>query len=81
MSELKATAYLGGAPIPADVARALWPTVPPKTVDAVLADLEAVAGNFDMGWRAEPPTMAALVRRVIRDVRAAIDAEHPKQSG
>lgn len=35
----------------------------------VLADLEAVAENFDRGWRAEPPTMAALVRRVIRELR------------
>lgn len=35
----------------------------------LLADLDAVAENFDKGWRMEPPTMAALVRRVVRDLR------------
>lgn len=42
-----------------------------RTLDEVLTDLEAVAQNFDKGWRAEPATMAALVRRVARDVRSA----------
>lgn len=43
-----------------------------RSIEEVLADLEAVAVNFDNGWRAEPPTMAALVRRVARDIKAAL---------
>ena len=42
---------------------------PPRSIDEILEDLEAVAVNFDNGWRAEPPTMAALVRRIIRELK------------
>lgn len=42
-----------------------------RTLDEIVADLEEVAKNFDNGWRAEPPTMAALVRRIIRELDAA----------
>lgn len=41
-----------------------------RTLDEILVDLEEVARNFDRGWRAEPPTMAALVRRIIRELKA-----------
>lgn len=43
-----------------------------RSIDEVLADLEAVAMNFDKGWRAEPPTMAALFRRAARDIRSSV---------
>lgn len=43
----------------------------PRSLDDVLRDLEMTADNFDRGWRAEPPTMAAIMRRALRDVRAA----------
>lgn len=42
-----------------------------RTLPEVLTDLEDVARNFDNGWRAEPSTMAALVRRIIRDLTTA----------
>lgn len=41
-----------------------------RTFAEILTDLDAVADNFDRGWRAEPPTMAALVRRIARDLRS-----------
>ena len=44
----------------------------PRSIDGMLLDLEMTAENFDRGWRCEPPTMAALVRRVSRDIRASL---------
>jgi len=44
-----------------------------RTIDEVLADLDAVAANFDKGWTATPPTMAALVRRIRREVAAGVE--------
>jgi hypothetical protein len=44
-----------------------------RNIDEVLADLEDVAVNFDKGWRAEPSTMAALVRRISREVKVAVE--------
>lgn len=46
-----------------------------RTFDEILADLDAVATNFDRGWRAEPPTMAALVRRIARELRSCDKSE------
>lgn len=41
-----------------------------RTLPEILDDLERVAVNFDKGWTATPPTMAALVRRIIRELKA-----------
>ena len=46
----------------------------PRSIDEVLRDLDLTSDNFDRGWRVEPPTMAALTRRVARDIRAALAA-------
>lgn len=43
-----------------------------RTIDEVLIDLDAVAENFDKGWTATPPTMAALVRRIRREIAAGV---------
>lgn len=43
----------------------------------VLDDLEAVAKNFDAGWSATAPTMAALIRRVRREASDAWDFRTP----
>ncbi len=47
-----------------------------RTIDEIISDLEAVAKNFDKGWRAEAPTMAALFRRAARDLMGATTPTH-----
>lgn len=42
-----------------------------RSIDEVILDFEAVAANFDKGWRAEAPTMAALFRRAASDLMSA----------
>lgn len=42
-----------------------------RTIDEIILDFEAVAKNFDKGWRAEAPTMAALFRRAAHDLMGA----------
>lgn len=47
-----------------------------RSIDEVIRDFEAVAANFDKGWRAEAPTMAAMFRRAAHDL---MDATTPTQ--
>lgn len=46
-----------------------------RSLGEIIADLDAVAENFRKGWRAEPPTMAALFDRVVRELRAIQDSQ------
>jgi len=42
-----------------------------RSIDEVILEFEAVAAKLDKGWRAEPPTMAALFRRAAHDLMGA----------